>query len=79
MIRPSRPDLEVVGVFNPAVTRHGAEVLLLLRVAEAPTKQSASDVAAPVFNAGTGQLDIKRWKPWPRRALKRRLVPIPKL
>ena len=61
MIRPSRPDLEVVGVFNPAVTRHGAEVLLLLRVAEAPTRRATSEVAAPVFNAGTGQLEIKRW------------------
>ena len=35
MVPPSRPDLEVVGVFNPAVTRHEGHVVLLLRVAEA--------------------------------------------
>jgi predicted GH43/DUF377 family glycosyl hydrolase len=61
MIRPSRPDLEVVGVFNPAVTRQGDDVVLLLRVAEAPRKQTASDVIAPVFNASTGQLDFRHW------------------
>ena len=36
MVRPSRPDLEVVGVFNPGVIRHESDVVLLLRVAEAP-------------------------------------------
>jgi predicted GH43/DUF377 family glycosyl hydrolase len=61
MIRSSRPELEVVGVFNPAVARHGEDVVLLLRVAEAPVKQSASEVAAPVFNAKSGRLEIKRW------------------
>ena len=61
MIRPSRPDLEIVGAFNPAVTRHGEDVVLLLRVAEAPRKHSESEVLAPVFNAHTGELEIKRW------------------
>ena len=41
MVQPSRPDLEVVGVFNPGVTRHGSDVLLLLRVAEAPLRSTA--------------------------------------
>ena len=61
MVRPSRPDLAVVGVFNPAVTRHGEDVVLLLRVAEAPTKRSESEVVAPVFNASSGRLEIERW------------------
>ncbi|MEO8620402.1 MAG: glycoside hydrolase family 130 protein [bacterium] len=61
MIRPSRADLEVVGVFNPAATMQGDDVVLLLRVAEAPVKHSTGDVVAPVFNANTGQLEFKRW------------------
>ena len=32
----TRPDFEVVGVFNPAAIRIGEETVLLLRVAEAP-------------------------------------------
>ena len=61
MIRPSRAGLEVVGVFNPAVTRHGNDVVLLLRVAEAPQARLESDVLAPVFNARSGELEIRRW------------------
>jgi predicted GH43/DUF377 family glycosyl hydrolase len=62
MIRPSRSDLKVVGTFNPAVTRFGDDVVLLVRVAEAPAEQSASEVAAPVFDASSGRLEIKRWR-----------------
>lgn len=61
MIRPSQPDLEVVGVFNPGVIRHGKEIVLLLRVAEAPRRRAESEVAAPVFNPRTGVLDVHRW------------------
>lgn len=61
MIVPSRPELEVVGVFNPAVTRHNGEVLLLLRVAEAARGTQAREVAAPVHDPDTGRLEIKRW------------------
>ena len=35
-VRPSRPDLEVVSVFNPAAALVGDETILLLRVAERP-------------------------------------------
>src|SRR5206468_3792149 len=31
-VAPSRPDFEVVGVFNPAVARVGGSVVLLVRV-----------------------------------------------
>jgi len=61
MIQPSRPDLEVVGVFNPAVIRHDKEVILLLRVAESPPHDAAGEVAAPVYNASSGRLEIMRW------------------
>ena len=60
MVRPSSPDLEVVGAFNPAVIRHGKETLLLLRVAEAPPV-AAGEIAAPVYNADAGSLEIRRW------------------
>jgi predicted GH43/DUF377 family glycosyl hydrolase len=61
MVRPSRPDLEVVGVFNPGVIRHEGEVLLLLRVAEAPLRNTAGEVAAPAFDASSGRLEVHRW------------------
>jgi predicted GH43/DUF377 family glycosyl hydrolase len=61
MVRPSQPDLDVVGVFNPAVIRHEGEVLLLLRIAESPRDVPAGEVAAPVFDADSGRLTIKRW------------------
>ena len=60
MIRPSRADFEVVGAFNPGVTRHAGDVVLLVRVAEAPLR-SADEVAAPYFDAGTGRIRVQRW------------------
>ncbi|MDO8794441.1 MAG: glycoside hydrolase family 130 protein [Vicinamibacterales bacterium] len=60
MVRPSRPDLEVVGVFNPGVIRHEGEILLLLRVAEAPPA-SVGEVAAPVYDVDSGRLEIRKW------------------
>ena len=35
-IRPSHPDWEVIGVFNPGVARLGDETIILARVAERP-------------------------------------------
>ena len=61
MVGPSRPDLEVVGVFNPGVIRHENDVLLLLRVAEAPLRHTAGEVAAPTFDASSGRLEVHRW------------------
>jgi predicted GH43/DUF377 family glycosyl hydrolase len=62
IIPPSRPDLEVVGVFNPAVTQHEGRVLLLLRVAEAARDARTHEVTAPVYDSVTGHLEIKRWR-----------------
>jgi len=61
MVRPSSPDLEVVGVFNPGVIRHGSDVLLLLRVAEAPLRSSSGEVVAPMYNATSGRVEVRRW------------------
>jgi predicted GH43/DUF377 family glycosyl hydrolase len=65
MVLPSRPDLEVVGVFNPGVTQFGDDVILLLRVSEAPRRVSPSIVAAPIYNADTRRLEIKHWQAGP--------------
>ena len=62
VIPPSDPDLEVVGVFNPGVVRHAGEVVLLLRVAEAPRKISAAEVAAAIYDAEAQRLEIRRWQ-----------------
>lgn len=62
MVAPSRPDLRVVGVFNPAAIRHDGEVVLLLRVAEAPREIEAGEVAAPVWDAESGRLRVHRWR-----------------
>lgn len=62
MVLPSRPDLEVIGVFNPGVIRHQGEVILLLRVSEAPRKVSPSIAAAPIYNAETRRMEIKHWQ-----------------
>jgi predicted GH43/DUF377 family glycosyl hydrolase len=62
MVLPSRPDLEVIGVFNPGVIRFQDEVILLLRVSEAPRKVSPSIAAAPIYNAETKRMEIKHWQ-----------------
>ena len=62
MVPPSRPELEVAGVFNPAVVRHDGQVVLLLRVAEAPRRDAEGEVAAPVYDPGSGRLTVKRWR-----------------
>lgn len=62
MVLASRPDFEVLGVFNPAVARYDGQTILLLRVAEAPRKMSTGLAAAPTFNSETGRVEIKRWQ-----------------
>jgi predicted GH43/DUF377 family glycosyl hydrolase len=61
MLRSSTPELEVVGVFNPAAIRHDGDVVLLVRVAEAPRDVPNGIVAAPVYDVGTGRIEIKSW------------------
>jgi predicted GH43/DUF377 family glycosyl hydrolase len=61
-VAPSRPDMEVVGAFNPAAIRYDGDVLLLLRVAEAPRDIGEAEVAAPVFDPGSSELIVHRWR-----------------
>src|SRR5688500_6901822 len=61
MVLPSRPDMEVVGVFNAGVARQGSDTILLLRVSEAPRKLTPGMVSAPIYNADTRRIEIKRW------------------
>ncbi|MEO8905900.1 MAG: glycoside hydrolase family 130 protein [Polyangiaceae bacterium] len=60
-LAPSRPDFEVVGVFNPGVIRVGDETVLLLRVAEAPLEVPEGHVAAPIYDAAAGSIVVRSW------------------
>ncbi len=60
-IAPSRPDFEVVGVFNPGAIRVGEETVLLLRVAEAPLAVDPDQVASPIYDAESGEIRIHTW------------------
>jgi beta-1,2-mannobiose phosphorylase / 1,2-beta-oligomannan phosphorylase len=59
LVEPSSPELDVVGVFNAGVAASGNEIVLLLRVAEAPRDVPKAEIAAPVFDAG--RIVVKRW------------------
>jgi len=54
-IRPSRPDFEVIGVFNTGVARYREEVILLLRVAERPVAGRKDVVLSPIYDVGAGR------------------------
>jgi predicted GH43/DUF377 family glycosyl hydrolase len=53
-IRPSHPDWEVIGVFNPGVARHGDDTVILARVAERPREQRHGWTAHPRWSAEEG-------------------------
>lgn len=57
-VAPSRPDFEVIGVFNAGVARCGAEVILLLRVAERPRQADPAWVAFP-YLLPNGELTVR--------------------
>ncbi len=58
MVRPSRPDFDVIGVFNAGATLFEGEVLLLVRVAERPAATSRGWVACPYYTP-EGELTIR--------------------
>jgi predicted GH43/DUF377 family glycosyl hydrolase len=58
-VKPSREDFEVLCAFNAAVTKVDDEVLLLLRVAEAPITGDPSIVRVPYFDHEMGELVFK--------------------
>ncbi len=51
-VKPSRPDFEVVGAFNPGVAVLGEETLLLVRVAERVRQEDSDLVRVPVLEDG---------------------------
>lgn len=66
-VSPSRPDFEVVCVFNAGAVRFSGEILLLLRVAERPKPQQG-EVIAPILHPddpsqGIQTLRVRRGDP----------------
>lgn len=55
-VPPSRPDYQVVGVFNPGVIKYKGEVLLLLRAAERPKEKAPDEELAPILDPETKQI-----------------------
>jgi predicted GH43/DUF377 family glycosyl hydrolase len=58
-VAPSRPDVRVIGVFNPAALRWGDRVVVIARVAEAPVDQRDGFYALPRWDAATGDLVVE--------------------
>lgn len=62
-IRPSRPELEVVSVFNPAAARVGDETVLLLRVAERPRSVDRVPAGAQMLDLSQPETGLTRLPP----------------
>jgi len=60
-VKPSRPDYEVIGVFNPGAVRWNGQVVILARVAERPIEQRDDAFASPKFIEGQGI--VNEWLP----------------
>jgi predicted GH43/DUF377 family glycosyl hydrolase len=58
-VKPSRPDFEVIGVFNAGVARLGDEVVLLLRVAERPVAAGPDVVLCPIYDVDAGAIIVR--------------------
>jgi predicted GH43/DUF377 family glycosyl hydrolase len=57
-LKPSRPDLEVIGVFNPGAVTYQDGVMLLVRVAERPREQRKGYTGLPRWSADSNELVI---------------------
>lgn len=60
-VKPSRPDFEVIGVFNAAAARYGRKVILLLRVAERPINSRADVVLSPIYDVEAQDIIIREF------------------
>ena len=60
-IKPSRPDFEVVGAFNPGVAARKGKTFLLVRVAERVRQEDPDWVFVPVLEP-SGELGMKAFK-----------------
>ncbi len=60
-VAPSNPEMEVIGVFNPAVAQYRGETLLLVRVAERPKQSDPTQIAVPVFDPESREIGVERF------------------
>ena len=60
-VRPSRDDLEVIGVFNTGVARFKDEIILLLRVAERPISEHPDVTFVPVYDVTKADIILKKF------------------
>src|SRR5659263_11627 len=58
-IKPTRPDFEVIGAFNAAVTKYDGDVILLLRIAEKPIQNDPENYIVPVFEIDENKVIVK--------------------
>jgi predicted GH43/DUF377 family glycosyl hydrolase len=56
-IEPLCPDYDVVGVFNPAATRYGDEIILMVRVAEQPRSTNSDYRLSPRMEWENGRIN----------------------
>jgi beta-1,2-mannobiose phosphorylase / 1,2-beta-oligomannan phosphorylase len=63
-VKPSRPDFEVLCVFNPGVIRFKDEILLLMRVAERPIQDDPKviKVGALAFRGGVDGVEVHSFR-----------------
>lgn len=59
-LKPSRPDFEIIGVFNAGVAEFREKTILLVRVAEKPISESNTTVSVPIYNPERGEIEILR-------------------
>jgi beta-1,2-mannobiose phosphorylase / 1,2-beta-oligomannan phosphorylase len=60
-VRPSRPDMEVLCVFNPGATLYNKKKLLLIRVGERPIQEKGY-VSTAIMDEETGELEVLRFR-----------------
>jgi len=60
-VKPSHPDLEILGAFNPGATMFNDQRLLLVRVAERPIQEKGY-LSTAVMDEESGELRVLRFK-----------------
>jgi predicted GH43/DUF377 family glycosyl hydrolase len=59
-VTASKPNMEVIGVFNAGVTRYKTEIILMLRVAERPINHDPDVYLTPVYDPASEMIIIER-------------------
>jgi predicted GH43/DUF377 family glycosyl hydrolase len=60
-VKPSRPDFEVIGVFNAATAILNDEIVLLLRVSERPINKDENCVLSPMYDKNIDDIVIMKF------------------